>query len=81
MYVIAKGKSVSTKRGILGEGEEISVQLGGSNFEKMIELGWIVEKKDIEVKKEVIKEVVKEEIKSNEVKSNEISLGAKKKVK
>jgi hypothetical protein len=59
-YVVAQNKSISTPTGIKSSGQEIS-RNGIGNFDKMIQLGWIIPVS------EIVEDVKSEEIETEQV--------------
>ena len=49
IYVVAEGRSVSTQRGVIGPGKEITNK-GCKNFNTLISLGWIIKKENMIIK-------------------------------
>lgn len=80
IYIVNKNRSLVTKKGVIKPGEEADRKLIGKNFDKLVDMGWLIKKEEliikpnedinvikenvIEEKKEGVKEPVKDEAKS-----------------
>jgi len=73
-YVVAPGRAISTKKGIISAGEKITAKECGS-FQELIRIGWIVKKEDVKFKNEV------EEAKLHIAKTEPVEVVKPKKVK
>jgi hypothetical protein len=89
-YIIAKGRSIVTKKGILGQGESVDEKIGGENFQEMINRGWLIKDEGQKIEKEPdeikytkveIKPIESENIIEESIEEKEVKIktGAKKK--
>jgi hypothetical protein len=71
VYIVNKGRSIVTKRGVFGPGKEITPK-ECKNFEKLIEKEWIIKKENLVIQEKEDINIIPEPVKIEEVEPEEV---------
>jgi hypothetical protein len=71
VYIVNKGRSIVTKRGVFGPGKEITPK-ECKNFEKLVEKEWIIKKENLVIQEKEDINLVPEPIKIEKIEPEEV---------